>query len=216
MDEVSNRLQRISRELDWYLDFDMHREVTAVLKLEDQLDTQTFKVEFRKLADQYKETPQISDELFDYIDAHITDYINATQEERAEIRKFIKGGLFGSKHIAYALLMYVKNRALRRLKTTKDSIWLTRGLVALSMENYSTSFRDRGYNPSSNPTDANYLLADLHVTALEGEIVPMPIFKEIAKISDTRKYMCETMGMGGIGKLISERRENGKFIGIEW
>ena len=182
------------------------------------MDTKSFLKNLKEYAKLYKKSPETSREFFSYVDGHYADYINATPDERAKIRKVIKGGIFGSKDIAHALLMYVKDRMLQRLKSTKDEIWLIRVLTAISMENFSTRFSDPSYDPSGEPTNAEYLIVDLHVTAKENDIDPSPTLSDIANISDSKGYynMRRIMRKGGERKLVLERSENGKFIGIRY
>jgi hypothetical protein len=189
------------------------------LFLEEPMDTQTFLNNLKEAADRYQKSPKNSKEFFDYFDTHFTEYIHATPDERAEIRKFIRGRLFQSNHIAHTLLLYVKQRVLANLASTTDDSWVRRGLVAISMDNFSGKFDDPVYVAYPMKGDCTFLLADLYVTAEEKGIDPKPIFEEIASISDdkdTSSYdsMKGFMARGGDGKLVHERRTHGKFVGM--
>lgn len=174
------------------------------------MDTQAFFNDLKEHAGSVKKPQEKSNEFFDYVDLHYEEYIYATPEERAEIRKFIRGKFFQPKQVAYALLIYVKERALQNLKSTRDKVWLIRGLVAISMENHTTSFVDTAYNPSDMKTDDNYLLADLYVSAEENGIDPKLVIEDYLKISGDSRSFEPT------GKLYYERKRHGKFIGIGW
>jgi hypothetical protein len=180
------------------------------------MDTKSFLSNLKESAKLYKNSPDNSREFFHHIDEHYVDYINATSDERAKIRKFIKGDLFGSKEIAYALLIYVKERALQKLESTKEVVWLIRGLVAISMENQRTKFVDENYTGAYPHGDATLLLADLYVTAKENGIDPKPHFETIAELSDNKGLIPMRQLLEGkhLRKLIWERETEGKFIGL--
>lgn len=183
------------------------------------MDTQAFLDDLKKYADHYKESPKNSREFFDYFDTHYEDYVYATPDERAQIRKFVKGSLFHSNRIAYTLLMYVKQNALRNLKSTGDPVWMRRALAAISMDNFSGKFDDQAYVVYPMQGDCTFLLADLYVTAEEKGLDPKSTFEEIANISDdkdtsSRSSMKSFLAIGGDGKLVHERRTHGKFVAM--
>jgi len=180
------------------------------------MDTNIFLNNLKEFADRYSNSPQNSGDFFNYIDNHYNEFIQANPAERKKIRSFIKGGLFNKNKIAFALLMYVKDRVLPNLKSTKDEAWLVRGLVAISMENRVDKFLDKDYMGAYPKADAQLLLADLYVTSEEVGINRTPIFEKIADISDTKGVlpMNELMQGKYIGKLVHERKTEGKFIGL--
>jgi len=105
------------------------------------MDAQTFLDNLKSYADRFTETSQIPDGFFDFFESNYETYINATTEEREEIRGFVKspskpksffGSLFQSNketsQIAHLLLIYVKDRVLPQLKSTKDTAGYTEGL----------------------------------------------------------------------------------------
>jgi len=183
------------------------------------MDIQAFLDHLKEYAEQYKKSPKNSKEFFDYFDAHYEDYIYATPDERAQIRKFVKGSLFHSNPIAYTLLMYVKQNALANLKSTGDEIWMRRALVAISMDNFAGKFVDPVYVVYPMKGDCTFLLADLYVTAEEKGLDPKSAFEEIANISDDKDTsshvsMKTFLAIGGDGKLVHERRTHGKFVAM--
>lgn len=122
------------------------------------MDTQTFLDNLKRYADRFLETSQIPNEFFDFFESNYETYISATPKERENIREIVKlpskpklffGGLFQSKQetsqIAHLLLIYVKERVLPQLKSTKDATWLYRGLAAISMDDFSGTFDDQAY-----------------------------------------------------------------------
>jgi len=172
-------------------------------------------------------------EIYNYLDENYDVYINATAEERAEIRLFFKSTYYRPilgatrymrRYMVTLLLIYVKQHVLPKLKSTKDPIWLYRGLVALSMDNLSGKFDDKSYIAYSMKGDAVFLLTDLWVTAEESKIDQEQIFHEIGNISSDKEFwdkswghvfMNEMITGGGNGKLAEERRTYGKFMGLE-
>ena len=195
------------------------------------MDTQTFLTKLKELADGYNESQLNTNEIFDFLDTNYEIYINATPEEREKIRWFVKSpskpkSLFGklfqfkqeNSQIAHALLIYVKERVIPQLKSTKDVAWLYRGLIAISMDNFTGIFDDQDYTAYPMKGNATFLLADLFVSAEEVGLSPEPIFTEIADVSNnkSKKYssMKDAMNNAGKTKFAHERRKHGKFIGM--
>jgi len=85
------------------------------------------------------------------------------------------------------------------------------------MDDFSGTFDDLAYTVYLKG-DALALLADLFVTAEEAEIIPDPIFKEIADISSNKnkKYspMKDCVNNAGKTKFAHELRKHGKFVGM--
>lgn len=200
------------------------------------MDIQTFLNNLKRYTDRFIQSPQSSNEFFDYFENNYEIYLSASPEERERIRDFVKsqkiegkenksffGRLFQPRHdasqIAYLLLIYVKERALPQLKSTGDKLWLMRGLIAISMDNFIGKFDDPAYIAYPMQGDCIFLLADLYVTAEEKGIDPKPIFEEIANISDDKNTslhdsMKGFLAHGGDGKLVYERRTHGKFVAL--
>lgn len=199
------------------------------------MDIQTFLINLKRHADLFTESSQSSSDFFSFFEANYDVYRSATPEERETIREFVKsppekeekpqsffGKLFGPRsknsQIAHLLLLYVKEKALPQLKSTKDPVWLYRGLTAIVMDDFSGTFNDKAYVGYPMEGDATFLIADMFVTAEEIEINPEPIFKEMMEFSNPKstkyKSMKDFMNDTGKGKLEYERRQNGKFTGM--
>ena len=198
------------------------------------MDTQTFLDNLKDYADRFKETSQIPDGFYDFFESNYETYISATTEEREKIRGFIKPpfkrkslweALFQPKQstsqtsnlqISGILLMYVKNRVLPQLKSTKDKEWITRGLVAMSMENLAGEFHDKDYLGEYTSGDASLLIIDLYVTSEEIGIDLEPLFEKIAEISNAEGAMTISgiMKAQYLGPIFHERRTQGKFVGM--
>lgn len=193
------------------------------------MDTLTFLDNLQNYADRFKEISQLPNEFIDFFESNYETYISATDEEREKIREFIKPprqsflkSLFQSKkgtsedsnlQISTLLLTFVKDKALPQLKSTKDTVWLYRGLVAIAMDDFTGTIDHEIY-----PGNAVLLLADLFITAEEVGITPKPIFIEISEISSDKAKngtaMKELMNYAENTKLAWERRKYGKFVGM--
>ncbi len=141
---------------------------------------------FSKATDEFKKEIRgkhdLIEEIFNFFDTNYEVYLHATDEQRSEIRSVIYTRYYPGPHSGIVHYMenffvellweYVRERAVKELKSTSDKVWLMRGLVAISMENCSIDFRD-----------SLSLLASLYSAAKQKGINPEPIFQEIAKIS---------------------------------
>jgi len=198
------------------------------------MDTQTFLDNLKIHADLFTETSQIPNDFFDFFESNYETYINATTEERENIREFVKppskpksflGGLFQPKkstsqiprsQISPLLLIYVKDRVLPQLKSTKDKEWIVRGLVAMSIENLTGKFYDKDYLGEYPSGDASLLIIDLYVTSEELGINVETLFTNIAEISNAKGAMTISglMKAQYLGPIFHERRTKGKFVGM--
>lgn len=195
------------------------------------MDIETFLNSLKLYADRFTDLSQSSSDFFDYFESNYETYISSTTEEREKIRSFVKSPSKpksflerllqpkpSTSQISSLLLIYVKDRVLPQLKSTKDTAWLYRGLVAISMDDFAGIFDDQAYTTYPMKGDASFLIADLFVTAEEAGITPDSIFKEIAEISSNKniKYlpMKELMNNAGKDKFAYERRQHGKFVGM--
>ncbi len=121
-------------------------------------------------------------EIFDFLDSNYEMYFQATSQQRDKIREIIgecnfidhRGHI--NRFLEDLLMRYVDERAINRLGSTGDKEWLTRGLVAMSMENSGSDFRDSLSH-----------LVGLYIVAEEKGIDPEPDFQNIARISSTEK-----------------------------
>ncbi len=119
-------------------------------------------------------------EIFDFIDKNCEVYLNASLPECEEIRKTVSDCRYADEksnmnHFLEELFFqYAKDRAIPQLEKTGDKIWLTRGLIAISLENSGIDFRD-----------SIFALSKLREVALEKNIGPEPEFVRIAQISSS-------------------------------
>ena len=120
--------------------------------------------------------------VYKFLDNVYEMYLNASTDERQEIRHIIKEHHIDSEDLregepipmpfSYLLNWYVI-RAIKYLEATGQEIWLIRGLVAISMLD-GIHYR---------PDDEEHL-ALLYVAAEERGINPKPIYQMIAKVSN--------------------------------
>jgi hypothetical protein len=142
--------------------------------------------QYRKALNDFRESLRqendLLGEIHQFLDQNYRVYIEATPEERSEIRKIIneseyptpKGGKF---HFLEDLLFnYTNDWALKNLKETGDRIWLLRGLVSRSMENCGIDYRD-------TITQLTYL----YIAAQEKGIDPEVEFQTVAQVSSDEK-----------------------------
>lgn len=129
-----------------------------------------------------KQSNNLVEKIFLFFDTNIEIYLQATAEERSEIRTAISKMHYPSSqsgivhnlgdYMEGLLVQYVREHVTDKLKTTGDEAWLIRGLIAISMENCSSDWRD-----------TLTFLGDLYKTAEEKGINPEPFFLRVAEIS---------------------------------
>ncbi len=128
-----------------------------------------------------KEVIIFKNKIENFLDENYEIYVNATTEERNEIRQIIKDYDRSEKDVfeggppapfRYALNLY-GIRAIKQLEETDNVIWLWRGLVAISM------LDGIHYQP-----DDELHLAHLYVAAEKKGINPNLMFQTISKISN--------------------------------
>lgn len=130
-----------------------------------------FQVDLRNQSD-------LISEIYNFIDRNYVVYLNATAQECAEIRNKVTNCYHVDEHgnanrfLENLFFEYTKERAIPKLEETGDKIWLTRGLVAMSIENSGIDYRD-----------SILALSDLRKTAIEKKLDPEPEFARIAQIS---------------------------------
>jgi hypothetical protein len=120
---------------------------------------------------QYRENDDFPSEIYAFIDQNCEIYLKATSEERAEIRAIPE-----SNKDFYQIVWGYIGRAIRQLADTGDAVWLTRGLVMISIENMSRDFRDTLLK-----------IASLYVEAEKHGISPRSVLTAIAKVSSQEK-----------------------------
>ena len=110
-------------------------------------------------------------EIYELLDRLCPAYLDATPEQRAEIRAAAsdKDGVLSG------LLGYVY-RAAERIRSESGREWLRRGLAAVSIENCRKDYRD-----------VLLALAELYVAAEEMGINPRSDFKAVSRISSREK-----------------------------
>ena len=161
------------------------------------MDTQTFLNNLKEYADSFTEESKNINDFYDFFKENYDAYSSATSEERDKIRELVISPpqeddkpksflekIFKSKQktcqIPGLLIGYVIDRALPQLKSTGNDIWLTSGLVAMSMENCYSDWRD-----------THVFLSDLYQSAETKGMNPEPYFLKIAEISSDKnqKYV---------------------------
>jgi hypothetical protein len=124
----------------------------------------------------------LTEKIFAFFDANYETYLNATDKERNEIRETISKMYYPSPqsgivhymghYMEELLFRYVREHTIDKLKATGDDTWLTRGLIAISMENCGYDWRD-----------TLTILGDLYKAAETKRINPDLSFLKIAEIS---------------------------------
>jgi hypothetical protein len=116
---------------------------------------------------------KFKDELFFFLDKNYELYLSASPEERNEIRKIVKRylNINETRFLDLFLFSYMQ-RAIESIERTGEKIWLTRGLVACSIENGIWDQRD----------NTNYLSL-LYIAAEEKSLYPKPEFQAVSEIS---------------------------------
>jgi hypothetical protein len=135
--------------------------------------------EFEK---EIRQTNDLFEKIFNFLDANYEVYLHANAMERTEIRSAISkiyypGPTSGIVHymgnyMEELLVRYVREQVLGKLKATGDEEWLLRGLIAISMENCGSDWRD-----------TLTILGDLYQAAEIKGINPEPFFLKVAEIS---------------------------------
>ena len=121
-------------------------------------------------------------EIYNFIDRNYVVYLNATVQECEEIRNAVTNCYYiddegkANRFLEDLFFQYAKERAIHQLEETGDKIWLTRGLIAMSVENSGIDYRD-----------SILALSELRKVANEKNIDPEPEFVRIAKISSNEK-----------------------------
>ncbi len=121
-------------------------------------------------------------EIYDFLDKNYEVYLNASLEECEEIRKTVTNCYHSdnngkaNRFLEDLFFRYTKEIAIPKLKETGDKIWLTKGLIAMSLENSGIDYRD-----------SIMALSDLRKVANEKNLDPEPEFIRIAKISSNEK-----------------------------
>lgn len=135
---------------------------------------------FENAVDEFKKETRnkrdLVNEIFNFFDENYEAYFQATEEQRRRIRETVYKSYYPSVPLSnfYIDLLheYVRERAIGQLNSTGDKVWLIRGLVAISMENMGSDWRD-----------TMGMLETLYKSAESKGIHPEPFFAKIAEIS---------------------------------
>jgi hypothetical protein len=123
-------------------------------------------------------------EIFNFLDVNYDTYLDATDAQRDEIRSLIGDTLYRGplgldrymgNYMARLLYDYVTEHVLAEFKTTRHEKWLTRGLVAISMENCCVDSRQ-----------TITCFARLYRAAKEKNMDPEPTFQRVAAVSSKK------------------------------
>jgi hypothetical protein len=143
------------------------------------------------------------DEIFTFLNDNYEVYLRAVDSQRDEIRTLIGNTFYQStdadmshymgNYMQTLLLEYVTEHVLAQLKTMGDEVWLTRGLVAISIENCCEDDRE-----------TISCFAKLYVAAKRIGINPEPAFQRVAEISSKKTPKGGESSLSGMLTAISE------------
>lgn len=153
------------------------------------MNLDTYKEQLIKFASRLNEKPfdspaayvNFENNVCRLLDEYYETYLNATVDERKEIRQIIKEYDRSEKYVyeggplpnpLRCVLNRYGIRAIKQIETTGNVIWLMRGLVAISILN----------GIHYQPDDKEHL-ARLFVAAEEKGLNPKPVFQLISEIS---------------------------------
>lgn len=171
----------------FYADFDKQNQELLLGFIPIKGNSSERLAKFNKAVEQFeKEVMQKRDlfkEIFSFFDVNYGAYLQANDLQRREIRSIIIDTAYALRYeekplnyyvISYMQMIIEKYRwyAFKDFKLTGDEIYLTRALVAVSMEDCCCDFREL----------LTYL-ARLYVTAERKNIQVKKIFDSIAEIS---------------------------------
>lgn len=164
----------------WYPPFNKFSEEYS--KENPKHDYASYNKAFKEFETNLRMQEDLLGEIFEFIDNNYDVYFNATPQECEEIRKTVTNCYYVNEKGRFwrffedLFLRYVNERAIPKIRETGDKIWLTRGLVAMSIENSGIDYRD-----------SILALSALRKAASEKNIDPNPEFERVAKISSTEK-----------------------------
>ena len=122
-------------------------------------------------------------EIFAFLDANYEAYLNSTDLQRREVRSLIGDTFYNLRYEEKPLNYYESNymqlvikkyrhHVFKEFNSSGEEVWLSRALVAVSLEDCCCDFRET----------LTYL-ARLYVTAERKNIEPKNLFDSIAEIS---------------------------------
>jgi len=147
-----------------------------------------FNSEYKGLQEKFEQGLRLNNDMlarfYDFMDKSYTVYINATSEERLEIRRFVEKQSDMDYYFEDLIRKYVKDHIVEKIRLTGKRIWLLRGLVAMAIENSGVDYRD---------TSAS--LAELYTVAKEKDIKLKTDWDKISNISGDEIPRGGTMSM---------------------
>jgi len=164
----------------WYPPFEEFREEYS--KEHPNHNYTSYNKAFKEFESNLRMQNDLIGEIYDFIDHNYEVYLNATLLECEEIRKAVSNCYYVSEKGSFwrfledLFLRYVKERAIPKIQETGDKTWLTRGLIAMSIENSGIDYRD-----------SIMALSELRKVSHEKNIDPNPEFERIVKISSNEK-----------------------------
>lgn len=164
----------------WYPPFEKFSE--QYTKEHPNFNYTSYNKAFKEFESNLRNQKDLIGEIYSFIDHNYEVYLNATLQECADIRKAVSNcyyidnkGNF-TRFLEDLFFRYTKERAIPKFQETDDKVWLTRGLIAISIENSGIDSRD-----------SILALSELRKVANKKSIDPEPEFERIAKISSDEK-----------------------------
>ena len=193
----------------WYEPFEKFREnfLKEHSGIRGRQGLDEYYAQLKKLEESIRAKHDLLSEIYNFLDLNYEIYLQASPQQRDEIRGIIGNCYFVdhrghiNRFLEDMLMRYVDERAIEKIRSTGDKIWLLRGLVAMSMENSGSDFRDSLIH-----------LARLYVVAEEKGLNPEPEFQKVAQISSNEnprggpRPMKEMMSSIGQSKIVEEER----------
>ncbi len=164
----------------WYPSFEKFSE--EYTKEHPKFNYINYNRAFKEFESNLRNQKDLIGELYDFIDQNYEVYLNASSQECESIRKAVancyyvneKGNFW--RFLEDLFLRYVNERAIPKIRETGDKSWLTKGLIAMSIENSGIDNRD-----------SILALSELRKASHEKNIDPNPEFKRVAEISSNEK-----------------------------
>ena len=172
---------------NFHSDFDKQNQELLLGFIPIKTNSKERLAKFNEAAEQFEtevmQTRDFFKEIFSFFDADYEAYLQATDLQRREIRSIIIDTSYAlhyeprplSHYLGSYMLMIIEKyrwHAFKEFKSTSDEKYLTRALVAVSIEDCCCDFREL----------LTYL-ARLYVMAERKNIEPKKIFDSIAEIS---------------------------------
>jgi hypothetical protein len=172
---------------NFYTDFEEQNKKLFLGFLPIKNNNKESKAKFNEAAKQFEEVAlqkrNLFREIFEFLNTNYETYLKATDLHRQEIRSIVSDTFYNLRYEERPLSYYessymqmiikkYRGHAFKEFKSTSDEIWLTRALVAVSIEDCCCDFRET----------LTYL-SRLYVTAEQKNIEPKRLFDPIAEIS---------------------------------